>query len=111
MVALYSSKRMIHFRYNPLKTFQAVALLLKLHGKPMNYMGLLKLLYVADRKALQSINQPISGDEYFSMNFGPVLSHVYDSIKQKDSGEQQEIWEKHISTRDRNYQQTKNYDI
>ena len=77
----------------------------------MNYMGLLKLLYMADRIALQSINQPISGDEYFSMNFGPVLSHVYDSIKQKDSGEQQEIWEKHISTRDRNYQQTKNYDI
>ncbi len=111
MVALYFSKNMIHFRYNPLKTVQAVALLLKLHGKPMNYMGLLKLLYMADRIALQSINQPISGDDYFSMNFGPVLSHVYDAIKNKDSGEPKEIWEKHISTRDQNYQHTKNYDI
>jgi len=111
MVALYFSKNMIHFRYNPLKTFQAVALLLKLHGEPMNYMKLLKLLYMADRIALQSINQPISGDDYFSMDFGPVLSHVYDSIKKKDSGEQQEIWEKHISTRDHNYLQTNNHNI
>lgn len=99
---------MICFRYNHLKTVQAAALLLKLHQKPLNYMALLKLLYMADRIALQSLDQPISGDRYYSMNFGPVLSHVYDLIKGQGQDDQA-IWEEHISKRQPNYRQTKDY--
>lgn len=65
---------------------------------------------MADRIALQSINQPISGDKYYSMNFGPVLSHVYDLIK-GNGGEYQNIWRTYISARDPSYHQTKNYSI
>ncbi len=102
---------MIHFKYNPLKTVQTVGLLLKLHGEPMNYMGLLKLLYMADRISLESIDQPISGDEYYSMNFGPVLSHVYDLIKGKGAEKYQAFWDKYISKRPDDYRQVKNFNI
>jgi hypothetical protein len=58
----------IHFRFDPEKTVEAAAMLLKLHGKPMKYLGLLKMLYIADRIALQRMEQPITGDHYVSMD-------------------------------------------
>jgi len=42
----------------------------------MKYLGLLKLLYLADRDALKEIERPITGDRYFSLKNGPVLSRV-----------------------------------
>lgn len=65
---------------------------LKLHKKPMPYLGLLKLLYMADRMALERIEQPITGDRYVSMDYGPVLSGVYDLIKGKQVDEALPIW-------------------
>jgi hypothetical protein len=47
----------IRFRFHPEKAVQAAALLLKLHNKPMKYLGLLKMLYLADRCALERIEQ------------------------------------------------------
>jgi uncharacterized phage-associated protein len=102
---------MIRFKYNPFKAVQAVALFLELHDKPMNYMSLLKLMYMADRLALQSGDQSISGDNYCAMSFGPVLSNIYNHIKGVGKQEDQEIWEKYISTRDPKYQTTKNYNV
>jgi hypothetical protein len=52
----------VEFRFHPQKTLEAAAVLLKLHGKPMKYLGLLKMLYLADRIALQKMDQPITGD-------------------------------------------------
>lgn len=72
----------IELRLRPEKAIQAAALLLKLHGdKPMKYIGLLKMLYIADRMALEEIEQSITGDRAVSMKHGPVLSGVYDLIK------------------------------
>jgi len=102
---------MIYFNYNPLKAVQAVALLLKLHNTPMNYMKLLKLLYMSDRMALQANDESILGDKYYSMNFGPALSHIYNLIKGEGAEESQNIWDSYISRRDPNYQQYKNYNI
>ena len=73
----------ISFRFHPEKAVEAAAMLLKLHGKPMKYLGLLKMLYIADRLALKLMEQPITGDRYVSMDYGPVLSGVYDLIKGK----------------------------
>lgn len=70
----------MEFTYNPLKTVQAAAFLLKLHKRPMEYMKLIKLLYMSDRFALGSMDDTITGDRYFSMDYGPVLSKVYDLI-------------------------------
>ncbi|NJL52550.1 MAG: SocA family protein [Hydrococcus sp. SU_1_0] len=52
----------------------------------MKYLGLLKMLYIADRIALEQLEMPITGDCYFSLKYGPVLSQVYDLIKGKQSG-------------------------
>ncbi len=88
----------VEFRFHPQKTVEAAATLLKLHGKPMKYLGLLKMLYLADRLALQKMDQPITGDHYVSMDYGPVLSGVYDLIKGKPVDEALPLWSKFIST-------------
>ena len=89
----------IMFNFHPEKAVEAAALLLKLHGKPMKYLGLLKMLYIADRSALASMEQPITGDHYVSMDYGPVLSGVYDLIEGKQVDNALPIWSKFISTR------------
>ena len=68
----------VEFRFHSRKAVEAAALLLKLHGKPMKYLGLLKMLYIADRITLERMDQPITGDNFVSMKYGPVLSGVYD---------------------------------
>lgn len=94
----------IRFKFHPEKAVEAAAMFLKLHGKPMAYLGLLKLLYMSDRIALEKLEQPITGDRYVSMNYGPVLSRIYDLIKGRDVGDARDIWSKYISSRDKNYQ-------
>ncbi len=89
----------IEFRFHPEKAVEAAAVLLKLHGEPMKYLGLLKMLYIADRIALNQMEQPITGDHYVSMDYGPVLSGVYDLIKGNSSGQTLQLWARFISPR------------
>jgi uncharacterized phage-associated protein len=93
----------IQFRFHPEKAVEAAALLLKLHSQPMKYLGLLKMLYIADRIALKRMEQPITGDHYVSMNYGPVLSGVYDLIKGKPVDDALPLWSKFISPGKDNY--------
>jgi uncharacterized phage-associated protein len=93
----------IQFRFHPEKAVAAAAVLLKLHGQPMKYLGLLKMLYIADRLALERLEQPITGDHYVSMKFGPVLSGVYDLIKGKPVNHALPLWSKFISPRNENH--------
>lgn len=93
----------IQFRFHPEKAVEAAAILLKLHGKPMKYLGLLKMLYIADRLALQRMEQPITGDHYLSMDYGPVLGDVYDLIKGQPVDEALPLWSTFISPRNANY--------
>jgi uncharacterized phage-associated protein len=94
---------LIQFRFHPEKAVEAAAVLLKLHGKPMKYLGLLKMLYIADRLALKRMEQPITGDHYVSMDYGPVLSGVYDLIKGKPLDDALPLWSKFISPRNGNH--------
>lgn len=93
----------IMFRFHPEKAVEAAATLLKLHGRSMKYLGLLKMLYIADRVALQRMEQPITGDRYYSMDYGPVLSGVYDLIKGKPVDDALPLWSKFISPQNKNY--------
>jgi len=93
----------IQFRFHPEKAVEAAAALLKLHGKPMKYLGLLKMLYIADRIALERMEQPITGDHYVSMDYGPVLSGVYDLIKGQPVDDALPLWSKFISVRNENH--------
>ena len=87
----------MEFKYNSRKTIQAACLFLKLHDRPMEYMRLLKLLYLADKKALDQMGETITGDRYVSMNHGPVLSRVYDLINHGPKGNPGDPWFNFIS--------------
>ncbi|NJL88834.1 MAG: SocA family protein [Coleofasciculaceae cyanobacterium SM2_1_6] len=89
----------IKFRLHPQKTVEAAAMLLKLHGNSMKYLGLLKMLYIADRIALERMEQPITGDCAYSMKYGPVLSGVYDLIKGNPVGDALPLWRSFFLTK------------
>lgn len=72
---------MIRFTFNEAKTTQAAGKLIKLRGGKLDVLELLKLLYLLDREALLRWGRPVTGDEYFAMKHGPVLSKVYDLTK------------------------------
>jgi hypothetical protein len=67
------------------KTIQAAAYLLKREpGHRTNYMRLLKLLYLADRRSLETRCSPITGDTAYALPRGPVPSATLDMIKGND---------------------------
>jgi uncharacterized phage-associated protein len=47
----------------------------------MNYMRLLKLLYLAERECLRDSGQPLTGSPVVAMKRGPVLDEVYALIR------------------------------
>jgi uncharacterized phage-associated protein len=69
-------------RFDAEKVTEASAFLLSLRGGRMHYLKLLKLLYITDRRALAEWGIPVSNDNYWSMDNGPVLSQTYNLIKE-----------------------------
>lgn len=85
----------IQYRFDLEKATQAAAKFIKLAGGKMKYLKLIKLLYLADRDAIRILEQPISGDKYYSLKYGPILSRVKNLINEEE--EPGEYWKKHIS--------------
>lgn len=83
------------FREQP--ATQAAARLLQKSGGELPYMKLLKLLYLADRKALLELGRPITFDRYVSMKHGPVLSQTYDLIVAEEAPGERSYWREHIA--------------
>jgi uncharacterized phage-associated protein len=90
----------IVFSFDDVKATQAAAYLLKLHGEAdaMSYLGLLKLLYIADRRSLEKRGYPITGDNFVAMKYGPVLSHIYDYVKPNGGYASSDYWNCYIET-------------
>lgn len=86
LISFFSSRIPTHFAEE--KTAAAAAFLLREAGGGMEYIRLLKLLYLADREAWNRLGRPITGDDYVSMDHGPVLSKTYNLIKAE--GDQQD---------------------
>ncbi|GMR23642.1 MAG: Panacea domain-containing protein [Acidobacteriota bacterium] len=76
----------IHTRFDEEKTTAAASVLLHEAGGEMKYFVLLKLLYLADRESWLKYNRPITGDDYVSMDHGPVLSTTYNLILDDSEG-------------------------
>jgi len=62
-------------------------------------MKLIKLLYLADRRALICWGRPITFDCYFSMPHGPVLSFTLDKINQQPEEDPSSYWHQYVSGR------------
>src|SRR5688572_10804079 len=71
----------IRFNFNAVKATQAAALVLKARGGRCTRIELIKLLYLADREALNQLARPITGDAFVNMDKGPVLSAIFDFVK------------------------------
>lgn len=70
----------MRFMFDDRKAAQAAAHLVRLSGGRLNYMVLIKLLYLSDRRSLLETGAPITGDRMVAMPHGPVLSRIYDLI-------------------------------
>jgi len=86
-------------RYREDRATQAAARLLKLAGGAMNHMKLIKLLYLADRRALLQWGRPLTFDSYVSMPHGPVLSFTLDKINDSPPPDGSSYWHRYISER------------
>lgn len=73
----------IRFKFNEQKAVQAAGRLITQGGGEMNYMALIKLLYLVDREALLRWGRPVTGDKPVAMERGPVLSQIFDFVSQK----------------------------
>src|SRR5687768_11865188 len=96
VVAYFSPMRL---RYREDKTTQAAARLLRHGGGKLNHMKLIKLLYLADRKALVQWGRPITFDWYVSMPHGPVLSFTLNKINESAEPNRPSYWHQFISER------------
>jgi len=88
---------MIRFEFNELKTTQIAAFFLQKNGGSMNYMKLIKLLYLSDRKSLAKWDRPMTCDSYVAMERGPVLSRVLDIINSGKEPDKKSYWYDFIS--------------
>lgn len=98
MIAAASKKaKQIRPRFREDKTTQAAAILLKLNGGQMNYMKLIKLLYIVDRQALLSWGRPVTYDTYVATDKGLVLNQTLSLINEGVEPGYECYWSKWIS--------------
>jgi uncharacterized phage-associated protein len=86
-------------RFREEKAAQAAAHLLLRHGRRLNLMKLVKLLYLTDRTALVRWGRPVTFDSFFSLPHGPVLSSTLNLINDEPNPAQPRYWHRLISER------------
>ncbi len=79
-------------RFNERRATEAAAKFLKLRGGRMSYLKLIKLLYLLDREALLRWGRPVTTDRYVSMDNGPVVSRIYDLIREEPAPGTDPVW-------------------
>lgn len=82
------------------KLIDTVHYLIGKNNGTMNYTKMIKILYLADKKALEKWGAPITGDLYYALKNGPVLSKTLDLIKGKADLESQTLWDEYFYTKD-----------
>jgi len=90
--------------FNAARAAQIAAFFAHKQGGVINVMKLMKLMYLADREALDQYGEPITYDHMVSLDHGPILSQTLNLI---NGGVRQEVlaqWEEWISDRS-------NYDV
>lgn len=83
------------FPANGKKATDAVARIIRQSGHGVDYLRIVKLIYLADRKSLSKRGIPIVGGHCFSMRKGPVNGDVMNFVNQRNAPG----WKKVISPR------------
>lgn len=71
----------MHLKFDSTKAIEAAAVIARREGKRIGRLRLLKLLYIADRKAIAERGKPLLGCKAVAMDNGPLHSDVYNMIK------------------------------
>lgn len=79
------------------KTIAAVTLLVQKEGGQVDMFLSIKMLYLADKQALINWGKPITGDAFYSLPKGPILSEVYNLFKGRGRHENQEQWDSYFT--------------
>jgi uncharacterized phage-associated protein len=90
-------RRCQNMPYSPIfeqKATEAASILLRLSGGEMSRLKLIKLLYFADRKALEEWERPITYDNFASLPKGPVVSSILNLARGKYP--HSEYWDQYI---------------
>lgn len=82
----------VQFIFDIRKAVAATGYLCELNGGSIDMLKCIKMLYIADRKALVEWHRPITGDTFWSLENGPIVSRIYDLIRGKIGGPEMEIW-------------------
>lgn len=82
------------------KVAQMAAVFAGHQGGTINVLKLMKLLYLADREALNRYGFPITFDNMVAMPHGPVLSRTLNLFDGGADAESTSSWEEWISDRD-----------
>lgn len=83
--------------FNVRKAAQIAAFFAREQGGAINVLKLTKLVYIADRRNMEKYDFPISGDNFVSMDHGPVNSITYSYINGMD--DQSGGWSEFITDR------------
>ena len=62
-------------------------------------LKLIKAIYLAERAALLEWHRPITGDCFYSLEHGPIVSRIYDLIRGRILGPEMEAWGKVFNPR------------
>lgn len=100
MTTRFPVMRMVTIMFREDKSTQMAALFLKMAGRTMPYIHLIKMMYIADKEMTLAWGLPITFDNWVAMPLGPVLSNTYDLIK-AGSG-QPTYWSRHIQKKSKN---------
>ena len=71
---------------------------MKMKTDSIQYIKLIKLMYLSDRKSVELYDRTISNDDLFSMDNGPVLSRLLNLIHGDCAKDLQDRWNKCFST-------------
>ena len=97
---------MVDDTFDDRKVTQMACLFIKILGGSIDYLKLMKLLYIADKEALSSLGNSISGDAFYSMPLGPVLSKTLDMSGKYYEKTNKAYWRKHITAQSCNHELT-----
>ncbi|MCK4394643.1 SocA family protein [Candidatus Bipolaricaulota bacterium] len=79
------------------KATQIAAWLLERTNGKMKYLKLVKLLYITDREAIRRWGQPLTGDSYYSLPHGPVVSRIQNLVTDDPMFSESTYWIDFIS--------------
>lgn len=83
--------------FNTRKAAQVVAFFAIREGGAINVLKVAKLVYIADRKNMEKFEFPITGDNFVSMDHGPVNSITFNCINGMQGAKEE--WEKFVTDR------------